>query len=102
MEKNPCCIRTWPTPRQVGQVVGLVPGLAPLPAQVAQPLNYTWAFALALLAALLLGQRLRWGEMGPMPPRSRPRLDVPVLYSKLRARSKSPGFVAAPRAGHYN
>ncbi|NKB65991.1 MAG: EamA family transporter [Candidatus Latescibacteria bacterium] len=35
-----------------------------LPAQVAQPLNYTWAFALAVLAALLLGQRLRWGEMG--------------------------------------
>ena len=35
-----------------------------LPAQVAQPLNYTWAFALALLAALMLGQRLRWGEMG--------------------------------------
>lgn len=29
-----------------------------LPAQVAQPLNYTWAIALALLSAPLLGQRL--------------------------------------------
>lgn len=29
-----------------------------LPAQVAQPLNYTWAIALALLSAPLLGQKL--------------------------------------------
>ncbi|MEZ5549554.1 MAG: DMT family transporter [Pseudomonadales bacterium] len=29
-----------------------------LPAQIAQPLNYTWAIALALLAVPLLGQRL--------------------------------------------
>ncbi len=29
-----------------------------LPAQIAQPLNYTWAIALALLAIPLLGQRL--------------------------------------------
>ena len=33
MEKNPCCIRTWPVPLQVGQVLGLVPGLAPEPPQ---------------------------------------------------------------------
>ncbi len=30
-----------------------------LPAQVAQPLNYTWAITLALLSALILHQRLR-------------------------------------------
>lgn len=30
-----------------------------LPAQIAQPLNYTWAVTLALLAVPLLGQRLR-------------------------------------------
>jgi drug/metabolite transporter (DMT)-like permease len=30
-----------------------------LPAQVAQPLNYTWALTLALLSVPLLGQRLR-------------------------------------------
>ncbi len=36
-----------------------------LPAQEAQPLNYTWAFALALLAVPLLGQRLsRWDLIG--------------------------------------
>jgi drug/metabolite transporter (DMT)-like permease len=31
-----------------------------LPAQVAQPLNYTWAITLALLAIPVLGQRLSW------------------------------------------
>ncbi|MFH1501490.1 MAG: DMT family transporter [Candidatus Eisenbacteria bacterium] len=31
-----------------------------LPAQMAQPLNYTWAVALALLSVPLLGQRLGW------------------------------------------
>ncbi len=35
-EKKPCCIRTCPIPPQVEQVVGLVPGLAPLPPQVSQ------------------------------------------------------------------
>jgi hypothetical protein len=34
IEKKPCCMRTWPWPPQVGQVFGLVPGLAPLPWQV--------------------------------------------------------------------
>ena len=34
IEKKPCCMRTWPCPPQVGQVVGLVPGLAPEPWQV--------------------------------------------------------------------
>ena len=34
-----------------------------LPGQVAQPLNYTWAITLALLAIPLLGQRLRWLEL---------------------------------------
>ena len=31
-----------------------------LPAQVAQPLNYTWAMAMAVLAWPILGQRLAW------------------------------------------
>jgi len=31
-----------------------------LPAQIAQPLNYTWAITLALLAIPVLGQRLSW------------------------------------------
>ena len=31
IEKKPCCSRTWPEPPQVGQVLGWVPGLAPLP-----------------------------------------------------------------------
>lgn len=36
-----------------------------LPAQEAQPLNYTWAFTLALLAVPLLGRRLsRWDLIG--------------------------------------
>ncbi len=36
-----------------------------LPAQEAQPLNYTWAFTLALLAVPLLGHRLsRWDLVG--------------------------------------
>lgn len=36
-----------------------------LPAQEAQPLNYTWAFTLALLAVALLRQRLsRWDIIG--------------------------------------
>lgn len=34
-----------------------------LPAQQAQPLNYTWPIALALLSALLLGQRLSWSSL---------------------------------------
>lgn len=34
-----------------------------LPAQVAQPLNYTWAITLALLSVPLLGQRLRLGDV---------------------------------------
>ena len=34
MEKGPCDTRTWPAPRQVGQVAGCVPGCAPLPLQV--------------------------------------------------------------------
>lgn len=33
-----------------------------LPAQVAQPVNYTWAIALPFLATLLLGQRIGPGE----------------------------------------
>lgn len=33
-----------------------------LPAQVAQPLNYTWALTLSWLAVPLLGQRLRWRD----------------------------------------
>ena len=35
-EKKPCCIRTWPCPPQVEQVVGCVPGRAPEPLQVSQ------------------------------------------------------------------
>src|SRR6266545_5321306 len=34
--KNPCWKLTWPRPRQVGQVCGAVPALAPLPRQVSQ------------------------------------------------------------------
>lgn len=33
---------------------------ARLPAQIAQPLNYTWAITLALLAIPVLGQRMSW------------------------------------------
>ena len=33
MEKNPCCMRTWPRPPQVPQSVGEVPGFAPEPEQ---------------------------------------------------------------------
>jgi len=33
---------------------------ARLPAQIAQPLNYTWAITLALLAIPILGQRMSW------------------------------------------
>ena len=64
-----CFVRVRLTPRQRWQALGL--GLANplayylllfeaydrLPAQVAQPLNYTWAIVLALLAIPLLGQR---------------------------------------------
>ena len=34
-----------------------------LPAQQAQPINYTWAITLALLAIPLLGQRLGWRDV---------------------------------------
>jgi drug/metabolite transporter (DMT)-like permease len=34
-----------------------------LPAQQAQPINYTWAITLALLAIPLLGQRLSWQDV---------------------------------------
>lgn len=34
-----------------------------LPAQVAQPLNYTWAIALALLSIPILKQRIGWREI---------------------------------------
>jgi len=34
-----------------------------LPAQEAQPLNYTWAITLALLSVPLLGHRLGWGDL---------------------------------------
>ena len=34
--KNPCWNVTWPAPPQVVQVVGLVPGAAPLPPQAEQ------------------------------------------------------------------
>ncbi len=37
-----------------------------LPAQEAQPLNYTWAVALSLLAVPLLGQRLRWADLAAL------------------------------------
>lgn len=33
-----------------------------LPAQIAQPINYTWAIVLSLLAAPVLGQKLRKGD----------------------------------------
>ncbi len=33
-----------------------------LPAQIAQPLNYTWALTLSLLSVPLLGQRLTWRD----------------------------------------
>ena len=35
-----------------------------LPAQIAQPLNYTWAVAMALLAWPILGQRPTWRALG--------------------------------------
>ena len=34
IEKKPCDTRTSPRPSQVGQVLGCVPGLAPVPWQV--------------------------------------------------------------------
>ena len=34
--KKPCWKVTWPAPRQVGHVVGFVPGAAPLPEQEEQ------------------------------------------------------------------
>lgn len=37
-----------------------------LPAQQAQPLNYTWAITLALLSVPLLGQKLRLAELGAL------------------------------------
>jgi len=37
-----------------------------LPAQQAQPLNYTWAITLALLSVPLLGQRMRLAELGAL------------------------------------
>jgi len=37
-----------------------------LPAQQAQPLNYTWAITLALLSVPLLGQKLRIAELGAL------------------------------------
>jgi drug/metabolite transporter (DMT)-like permease len=39
---------------------------ARLPAQIAQPLNYTWAITLALLAIPILGQRLSWRNVAGM------------------------------------
>ena len=33
IEKKPCCMRTWPVPPQVLQVLGSLPGLAPEPAR---------------------------------------------------------------------
>ncbi len=36
MAKKPCCARMRPEPPQVGQVFGLVPGLAPEPVQMSQ------------------------------------------------------------------
>src|SRR2546422_8730108 len=33
IENGPCETRTWPAPRHDGQVVGCVPGFAPLPLQ---------------------------------------------------------------------
>jgi len=37
-----------------------------LPAQQAQPLNYTWAITLSLLAVPLLGQRFKWREFAAL------------------------------------
>lgn len=37
-----------------------------LPAQEAQPLNYTWPLALVLLSALVLRQRVSWKTVGAM------------------------------------
>lgn len=37
-----------------------------LPAQQAQPLNYTWAITLSLMAAVLLGHKLTRGDIGAM------------------------------------
>ena len=37
-----------------------------LPAQQAQPINYTWAITLALLSVPLLGQKLRFVELGAL------------------------------------
>lgn len=37
-----------------------------LPAQIAQPLNFTWAIMLSLLAVPLLGQRLRRGDIAAL------------------------------------
>ncbi len=39
---------------------------ARLPAQIAQPVNYTWSLVLAVLSACLLRQRLRLGELAWM------------------------------------
>jgi len=46
----------------VGYYLLLFQAYAILPAQVAQPVNYTWAIALSLLAVPLLGQRIGWAE----------------------------------------
>jgi len=44
----------------------LLKAYAILPAQQAQPLNYTWAITLALLSVPLLGQKLRLAELGAL------------------------------------
>lgn len=46
----------------VGYYLLLFQAYGILPAQVAQPVNYTWAIALSLLAVPLLGQRIGWAE----------------------------------------
>ncbi len=62
------------TRRQLGMCAGLgilnpflyylilFKAYALLPAQVAQPLNYTWALTLSWLAVPILGHRLRWRD----------------------------------------
>jgi drug/metabolite transporter (DMT)-like permease len=63
-----------------------------LPAQIAQPLNYTWAITLALLAIPLLGQRMTW------------RMAAGMLVSYggvviLLSQGRSDGFAQIDRIG---
>ena len=103
IEKKPWLWASMPRPSQRGQVTGLVPGLAPLPWQVAQ--RSAFGTVTPIWAPLTAWSKLSWTSVSRSRPRTcwawappprPPRLKIEEKMSPKSAPAKPPWAPPAP------